>query len=248
MRLRDLIPHLRVFVLLSPVVDVDLLPGRLLDEVDGLLDGIEVANGQQVELDEPELLQDVLVELGDHVSVLFGSTHRKTCGQSLARRDDHASSMLPERVDSLDELVSHLEEARVLVSEGSQLLLEDGVQLGPLHPQASRVGLSVGDDGSQRIVVNAEVLRQLRPRRRGELVDDALGLEPQDRADDGDLVVAVALTHVGLHDLLLRRRVVDVEVGKLSATLGHEPLEDQLCIHGVDVDDVRQVRHEAASS
>ena len=73
-------------------VEVGPLPRGLLDEVEALRDRRERAQPEQIHLDEPDVLDVVLVELHDHPSRHGRPLHRHDVDERLAG-DEHAADM-----------------------------------------------------------------------------------------------------------------------------------------------------------
>ena len=213
-----------------------------LDVVECVVDDREVAQPQEVHLDEAERLARRVVELRDDLAVLLALHDRDDVDQRIARHDDAGRVHTPLALQVLE----------------PERRLEDRLRLGVgLDEGADVAGLLVTrvvfvDDARQR-----DVFAHDRGRHRlGELLAHAerepehaarvlQGLLRLDRAvghDLGDALVAVLLGDV-LDDLTATTLVeVDVEVGHRDAVGVQEALEDEPVPQRVEVGDAHRVR------
>ena len=71
------------------------MPGQALNIVYGESDNRQVAQAKEVELDQADLLDVVLVVLGDDRTAAVGRVERTEIGE-LARRDEHTAGVHPD--------------------------------------------------------------------------------------------------------------------------------------------------------
>ena len=242
----------RLRVVERDVVDVGPRPGRLLDQPERDLHDVQVAQPEEVHLQQAELAHAVHLVLRDDGCFLdrhpgLGlALDREVLGERFAGDHDRgrvdavlaAQPFEPERdVDraprvrvvlvELPELRRHLVAVGVLV-----LLLEARVQRRvPAHHERRH---QLRDLVADRVRV-AEHARGVAHR--------GPGLDGGERDDLGDVVVAVPVGGVADHLPPVPGVEVHVDVGHLLAARVEEPLEEEVVLDRVDVDDAQAVRH-----
>ena len=212
-----------------------------LDVVEGVVDDREVAQPQEVHLDEAEGLARRVVELRDDLAVLLPLHDRDDVDQRVARHDDARRVHAPLPLQVLE----------------AERRLEDRLRLGVgLDEGPDVAGLLVArvilvEDAGERDVLahdrGRHRLRELLAHAEGEAEHAARVLERLLRLDGavghdlGDALVAVLLGDV-LDDLAATTLVeVDVEVGHRDAVGVQEPLEDEAVLQRVEVGDAHRV-------
>ena len=212
-----------------------------LDVLECVVEDCQVAQTQEVHLDQAERLAHRVVELRDDRAVLLALHNRDDVDQRIARQN-HAGGMdAGATLEALQALRSLEDFSHVLVG---------GVQGAELRGVAIARVLGV-EDVRQRHALAHDVGRQrLRDLvAHGErIVEDAvgvfdglLGLDRAEGHDLGDAFVAVLLAHV-VDDLAATALVeVDVEVGHGDAVGVEETLEDQAVHERVEIGDPHRV-------
>ena len=229
---------------------LDLQP-RLAVELDVLqrvVDDREVAQAEEVHLEQPERLAGAHVELRDDRAVGLAALDRDDVDQRL-RRHDHAGrvhaplpleALQPARgVDDLLDLGVGLVERAHLGGLGVALVgrVEDAGERDVLAHHRGRHGL--GDAVGHRVAG----LTEQHP---GRVLDRRLGLDRGVGDDLGDPVLAVLLGGVADHLAAPALVEVHVDVGHRDALGVEEPLEDQLVLDRVEVGDARARRPPAS--
>ena len=235
------------------VIECEVFEHELLaavggDVVERVVDDREVAQPQEVHLDQAERLARGIVELRDDLAVLLPLHDRDDVDQRLARHD-HAG-----RVHAPLAL-------QVLEADGG---VEDRLGLGIRLDQRAELGCLL----EPRVILVEHALQRHvlahhgRRHRLGELLAHAereaehaagvlerlLGLDRAVGDDLGDALVAVLLRDV-LDDLAAAPVVeVDVEVGHRDAVGVEEPLEQQPVLEGIEVGDAHRVRGHRAGA
>ena len=231
-------------------IDVDAHPDRPLDDLERHLHHVEVAQAEEVHLQQPELADAVHLVLRDDRRFLdrgarFGlALDREVVGDRVARDDDGR------RVDAVlaaqpFEAACHLDDATRVGVDRAQLAQIGGhlVAVGVL-----RVFFEAGPQ--RRVASHHEGRHQLR-----DLVAEAVGVSEHargvahrgsrlDRREGDDLrdtVGAVSLRRVLDHLAAVARVEVHVDVGHLLAARVEEPFEEQVVLDRVDVDDAQAV-------
>ena len=232
-------------------VDVGAGAGALLDEPERDLEHVEVAQPQEVHLEEAEVLDAVHLVLGDDRGVLDLPARlrlaldREVLGERLAR-DHHrggvdavlAAQPLEPAGDVDDPLgvgIGLVEGAQLDGHLVAVLVPGDLLEAGPqrrvaAHDQRRH---ELGDLVAHRVRV-AEHPRRVA--HRGPRLDGG------ERDDLRDVVPAVALGRVLDHLAAVAGVEVHVDVGHLLAPRVQEALEQQVVPDGVDVDDAEAVR------
>ena len=223
-------------------VEVDLDPAVGLHVLQRVVEDGEVAQAEEVHLDQPERLARRVVELGDDLAVLQPPHDRDDVEQRLARHD-HARGVhapLP---------LQPLEPARGLDHLGDLGVL--GVQRAELPGLLVALVLGVEDPGQRDVLAHhrrRHRLGDLLPHREreaehpGGVLDRLLGLDRAVGDDHRHAVVAVLLGDVADHLAAAALVEVDVEVGHRHALGVEEPLEDQAVLQRVEVGDPHRVR------
>ena len=226
---------------------VRALAGRALDDVQRVLDHVEVAQAQEVHLEQADLLDRLHRVLRDRpvdlVAVLahagVGELQRHDVGQRAV--GDHDRGRVDRRVadDPLETLrdVDDLLGGRVLGDLVGQLLAGREAVGEARRAPLLRVRDQLGQPVADRVLV-AEDAGGVARRRAGEHL-----------AEGDDLrhaVAAVLLGHVADHALPPAHREVDVDVGHGHALGVQEALEQQVVAERVDVGDRQAVRDDRA--
>ncbi len=223
-----------------------LLVAVHLDVADALVDHGEVAQAEEVHLEQPERLAGRVVELGDDRAVLLAPDQRQHVEQRLPRQDDRARvhPPLPLQVLELAGGVEDLPDVGVALVETAQL----GRLAVPL--------LAAVEHGSQR-----DVLAHDRRRHRlgdplphgvrvaehsRRVLERLLGLDGAVGDDLGDPVLAVLLGDVAQHLAAAALVEVDVDVGHRDPLGVEEALEEQPVLERVELGDAHRVRHDRA--
>ncbi len=225
---------------------VDLLAAAHLDVANRVVHDGEVAQPEEVHLQQAERLAGRVVELRDHRAVGLALHQRHVVGQRLGRHDhpgcvhaglaDQALQALRGVDDLLDVVVLLIERpdlARLAVAGVGRV--EDPGERDVLAHHRGRHRL--GDLVAEGVRVTEDP---------GGVLDRGLRLDRAEGHDLGDLVLAVLLGDVA-DDLAPPALVeVDVDVGHRDALGVEEPLEQQPVLQRVDVGDAERVRHHAA--
>ena len=217
-------------------IEVDLDPAVGLDQLDRLAQDRQVRQAEEVELEQPERLDGVHLELGHEPVRVRRALEWHELGQRLAA--DHDAGGVGARVagDAL-ELAGEVDELADLWVGLDQLaeLGRDLERLVELDPELVRDGLG---DPVDLAVAHPEDPADVADRRPGE---------HRPEGDDlGHVVLAVLPPDVG--DDLLAPPVleVDVDVGHRHPVGVEEPLERQLVEDRVDRGDPQGVGHDRA--
>ena len=242
----------RLLVVEGDVVDVEVDPRRRLDELQRPVDDRQVAQAEEVHLEEAEVLHAVHLVLRDDRRVLQAAAglglalDRQVLGQRVPGDDDgggvdpvlaaepleaqrHVADPLHVGVGLVEvaQLAGHLVAVLELV-----LPLEAGVERRvAAHDQR---GHELGDLVADGVGIAEHPGRV--PHRRP-------GLDRRERDDLGDVVGAVALGGVADHLAAVALVEVHVDVGHLLAAGVEEPLEEQAVAERVEVDDPQAVGH-----
>ena len=224
-------------------VDLDL--PVVLDRLDRVAHDREVAQAEEVHLQQAEALAGRVVELRDHRAVGVPGPHRDVVGQRLGRHDhpgrvhaglaDQPLDALGGVDDLLDLGLGGVEVAQVAgLAVAGVALVEDAAQRDVLahHGGGERLGDAVAEG-----VGEAEDP--------GRVLDGGLRLDRPVGDDLGDLVASPALGDVA-DDVGPPALVeVDVDVGHRDALGVEEPLEDQAVVERVEVGDAHRVGDDA---
>ena len=218
-------------------LEVDVVAAVGAHVGDRVVEDGEVAQAEEVHLDQPERLAARVVELGDDLPVLFAAHDRDELDERLAAHDDAGGVDPPLAFEPLeakrggDDLL------------GLRVLLVQRTELGRLA--VPRV-LGVEDTGQRHVPAHdrrghrlGELLAhgERVPEHAGGVLERLLGLDRAVGDDLGDPVVAVLLGDVA-DDLAPATLVeVDVEVGHRHALGVEETLEDQAVLDRVEVGD-----------
>ncbi len=217
-------------------LDVEVrLPARA-DDRDGAVDDVQVAQAEEVHLEQAELLHVGHGHLGDHLGVAL--LHEGQMVGERALGDDHAGGVdgvladeALERPGHVDDLADHVFGvvglAKVALRVGQAGLEGDVEHLG--HQLGDAVGLAVGDVHDP-----------------GGVADGLPGLDGAERGDLRHPVAPVLVGHVLDHLLPAAHREVDVDVGHADAVGVEEALEQQVVADGVEIGDAQQVGDQGA--
>ncbi len=241
----------RLLVVERHLVDVGANPGGRRHQVERDLEHVEVAEAEEVHLEEAEVLDAVHLVLGDdrrvgEVATGFGlALHRDVLGERVAG-DDHRRG-----VDAV--LTAQALEAACDVDDPLRVRvgLVELAELGRHLVAALVLGRLDEAGGEWRVATHDERRHEL-----GDLVADEVRvaedsrrvahrgprLDRRERDDLSDVVVAVRLRGVADELAAVARVEVHVDVGHLLAARVEEPLEQQVVLDRVDVDDAQAVR------
>ena len=231
-------------------VDVGTRPRRLLDEIEGHLDDRQVAQPEEVHLQQAEVLDAVHLVLRDDRGVtrigagLGLALDGQVLGQRLVGDDDGGgvdAVLAPEPLEALGD-VDHQLRVRVL--------LVHLAKVGGGHV-AVLVTLDALETGPQRRVA----AHHQRGHRLGDLVPEGIGkaedpgavahgrpgLDRRERDDLSHVVRAVTLGDVPDHLAAAALVEVHVYVGHLLAARVQETLEEQVVADRVEIDDAQAV-------
>ncbi|MPM27380.1 hypothetical protein SDC9_73890 [bioreactor metagenome] len=208
----------------------------------------EVAQAEEVHLDQAQRLARRVVELGDDLAVLLALHQRDDVHDRLGRHDHPAGVHAPLPLQPLQAHrgVDDLAHLRLGVVQRAELLalqvalvavVEQLLQRDVLAHH--RVGHRLGDLVAQRV--------RLAQHPAGVL-DRLLGLDGAVRDDRADLVGAVLVGDVLDHVAAAPVVEVDVEVGHRDALGVEEALEDQAVLDRVQLGDVQGVRAHRAGA
>ena len=241
----------RLGVVEREVVDVGALAGGALDQVERDLHHVEVAQAEEVHLQQAEVFDAVHLVLRHHRRVFDGraglglALDRQVLGERLAGDHDRG------RVDA------------VLAAQAfeTERDVDDAARVGIVVAELAQLGRHLVAVGVLLVGLEARVQRRVaahdqRRHELGDLVADDVGVAEHARAvahrgprlDRGerdhlrDVVVAVLLRGVADHLAAVARVEVHVDVGHLLATGVEHPLEQQVVLDRVDVDDAQAVR------
>ena len=226
---------------LGQLVEVDVLVAVELDVLDGVVEDRQVAQAEEVHLDQAQRLAAGVVELRDDLAVLQAAHDRDDVDERLAAHDDAGRVHAPLALQALEaeRRRDDLLRLRVLVVDDAEvagLVVALGVRLedvGERHALAHDVGRHrLGELLAHREGVAEDAARVL---------EGLLGLDRAVGDDLGDPLLAVLLRDVA-DDLTAPALVeVDVEVGHRHALGVEEPLEDEAVRHRVEVGDAHGV-------
>ena len=216
------------------------LTGGALDDVERILDHVEVAEAEEVHLEQSDLLDRLHRELRhgpEHpLAVLVragvGDLERHDVGQRAIRDHDRGGVDRGVPHDSLEPL-GHLDDllgGRVPVDLGAQAAARPEAVLEARRTAHDRVGDQLGQ-AIAGAVVEAEHARRVARRRAREHLAE--------RDDLRHRLLAVLVGHVPDHALTAADREVDVDIGHRHALGIQEALEQQAVAERVDVGDLR---------
>ena len=238
----------RVGHVLGQRVQVDVLVAVGLDVGDRVVEDGEVAQPQEVHLDQPERLAGRVVELGDDLAVLLPTHDRDDVDDRVRGHDDAGGVHAPLPLQALQP-AGGLEDLG-----GVGVLLEHLAQLGGLD-----VALVLGVvDAGQRDALAHDVRRhrlgqllahrERVPHHAGGVLERLLGLDRAVGDDHRHPLVAVLLGHI-VDDLAAATIIeVDVEVGHGHTVRVEEALEEQSVLQRIEVGDAHGVGDHGAGS
>ena len=234
-------------------VDVRAVPGGHLDEVEGPLDDRQVAQPEEVHLEQPQVLDPVHLVLGHDGGVVGVVPVRLALdGNVLGHRfvgDDHGGGMDAVLAPQTLEAVGHVDDLF-----GLGIGLVHGPELGG-GGESVFVAFGAGQAGGQRGVAAHEQGRH----GLGDLVAHDVGvaehpggiahrgprLDGGERDDLGHVVGSVPFGGVLDHVAAVPFVEVHVDVGHLHPARVEEPFEEQVVADGIDIDDLEAVGHAA---
>ena len=230
-------------------------PVRGLDEVEGPLDDGEVAQAQEVHLEQAQVGHAVHLVLGDDGGVVGVAARLRLAldGQVLGERlpgDHHrgrVDAVLAAQAGQALGHLDHLAGVAVGLAQGPQLGRHLVALLVPGRELEAGVegGVAAHDQGGHGLgdAVADGVGQAQHP---GRVAHRGPGLDGGEGDDLGHVVGPVALGRVADHLRPVALVEVHVDVGHLPATLVEEALEDEAVLDGVEVDDAQAVGHAAA--
>jgi hypothetical protein len=236
------------------VVDVDAGPGGLFDQLEGALDDREVAQSEEVHLEESQRLHCPHLVLGDDLGVFALLLDRNQVGQRLGR-DHHRSGMdgvLTAQTLQVAGGVDHLPHGRVALIEVAQFL--------PVGVPVALYGLCLLSRRLQHLGEGGLLAQDGRGHRLGDLVSQPVGM-PEDpgrvpdrllaldggEGDDlGDVIGPVFLGGVADDVGPVALVEVHVDVGHLATARVEEALEDQLVADRIERRDAQAVGDDRA--
>ena len=236
-------------------VYVGPLPCRLLDQIEGHLDHRQVAQAEEVHLQQAEVLDAVHLVLGDdrciaRVRARLGlALHRQVLGERLLGDDDRGGMdavLAPEALEPPRHVDHELRVGVLLVhlteigcGEVAVLVTVDTLETGPQRgvPAHHERGHGLGD-------LVAEGIRQAEDT--GPVAHGRPCLDCREGDDLGDVIGAVALGHITDHLAPASLVEVHVDVGHLLAARVQEPLEEKVVADRVEIDDAKAVGDTAA--
>ena len=214
--------------------EVDRLAVEARDQLDGLLDGGEHPEAEQVDLEEAGVGARVLVPLADLAAGHRGGLHRDEVDQR-PRRDHHPARVLGEVARQAGDLVGQLAEglpARARVGAGH--VLELGGDTGCLP--------AVGDAGEPLELGERE------PERLADVADRAAAAVGREGRDERGVLAAVALGDGDDQLLADVAREVEVDVGHRDQLVVEEPAEREVRLDRVDVRQAGEVADDRADA
>ena len=231
----------RVRVVQLQVLQVQVEAPVPLDVLQGVGDDRQVAQAQEVHLDQPQALAGRVVELGDHLAVLEAAHDRDDVDDRVGAHDHAGGVDAPLALEALDALGGLEDLGRLRVG---------GDQLAEVRGLAVALGLGVldvaqrdvlGHDGRrQRLGERLAHAERVAEHARGVL-ERLLGLDGAVGDDHRHAFVAVLLGDV-LDDLGAAAVIeVDVEVGHGDAFGVQEAFEDQPVLQRIQVGDAHGV-------
>ena len=239
--------RVRRLVVERQVRDVDLDALRLRDQPHGLVDDVEVAQAEEVHLEQAERLDVAHRVLRDEFGVRALALQRHVLDERAVADHDGGgvdrvlAHEALERARHVDQLLGRdlasvvgASDRRGIVVHLAQLLA--GLQ-ALLEADLDAVGDALGDavDGAVRQAEHSTgVARGL------------LGGQLAERDDLRDALAAVLVDDVVHHALAAVHREVDVDIGHGLAARVEEALEQQVVADRIDVGDLEAVRHERA--
>ncbi len=223
------------------------LAARALDDVERVLDHVEVAQAEEVHLQQADLLDRLHRELRHRavgalavlVGARVGELQRHDVGQRPVGDHDRGGVDRGVAHDPLEALrhVDDLPRRGVLVVGLAQRLARLQAVLEGRRAAHDRVGDQLRQ-AVARAVVEAQHARRVARRRAREHLAEG--------DDLGDRLAAVLLGHVAHHALAPAHREVDVDIGHRHALGVQEALEQQVVAQRVDVGDRQAVGDDRA--
>ena len=214
--------------------EIDRLAVEARDQLDGLLDGGEHPEAEQVDLEEAGVGARVLVPLADLAAGHRGGLHRHEVDQR-PRRDHHPARVLGEVARQPGDLVGQLAEglpARAGVGAGH--VLELGGDTGCLP--------AVGDAGEPLELGERE------PERLADVADRAAAAVGREGRDERGVLAAVALGDGDDQLLADVPREVEVDVGHRDELVVEEAPEREVRLDRVDVGEAGEVADDRADA
>ena len=235
-------------------LDVALVAARTADDLDRVLDHVEVAQAEEVHLQQPDLLDRVHRVLGDDLVLALGLAVRPLLGRrpailgQLQRHDLVQGAVGDHHRRGVD---------RVVADDPLETLgdLDD-----PLH-------VGVGVDRPAQVLAGLQALLEARAAPHDRLRDQlrrpvaggvvvaehagrVAGRRPRRHLAEGDdlghRLAPVLLLHVADHALAPADREIDVDVGHRLARRVEEALEQEVVGERVEVGDVERVGDDRA--
>ena len=228
------------------LLEHDGLAAVVADVLEAVVEHREVAQPQEVHLQQAERLAGTHVELGDDRAVLLAALDRDDVEQRLAAQDDAGRVDAPLALEALE----------------PERGVDDGLGVGVgvvQRPELARLGVALV--GRVEDALERDVLAHDRRRHRlgdlvagrervaehaGGVLDGLLGLDRAVGDDLRDPLLAVLLGGVADHVAAPALVEVEVDVGHRDALGVEEALEQQLVLDRVELGDLERVRDERA--
>ncbi|GAQ76711.1 hypothetical protein T45_08513 [Streptomyces turgidiscabies] len=216
----------------------------LADVVDRVVDDAEIAQSQEVHLDQPQVLAAGVVESGDLRAVPGAHVEGDTVAQAGLGQNDRRGVDPGVTDQPLDAHRSVEDPAHigVVLVQGTDLaglpvagvvLVEDPGQRDRLAPGVLREGLR------DALTVRERVAQQTRG-----VLGGVLRLEPAEGVDHRRVLVAVLLNHVPHHALAVTVVEVEVHIRRVDSLGVQEPFEEQPVLQRAQLGDAHRVRHD----
>ena len=229
-------------------LEVDVDPPVGLDVLDAVADDGEVAQTQEVHLQQPDGLAGGVGPAGDDRAVLGAFPHRDAVEQRDTRHDHGAGVDAGLADDALETACGVVDGAHVgvVLDEGAHLLRLPVALVRGIHDPGQRdvLGLLRRRQGLGDAV--CDLVAGLAELHACGVLQRLLGLHRSEGDHLGDLVLAPLVRCVADHLAPAAVVEVDVDVGGGGAFRVEEPLEEQVVFDGVDVRDRQGVGDERA--
>ena len=237
-----------VLVIKGKILEIDVDPPVLLDDLDTVIHDAEVSQAQEVHLHEPHLLELGVGEAGDDHAVLVSPVHRHQVEQRSAGQDEGTCVHTGTADQSLETLrrLDNLSDVRIVGNQLAELLALAIPLVGRIEDLAQRHSLAhnVRGHGLGDLVSKGEGIAE----NTISVLDGSLGLDLAEGVDLAGVLRPVLVGDV-IDDLVTLTIVeVEVDVGRVDAFRVEEPLEQQSVFQRIDGDDARQIGDEGTGS
>ena len=210
-----------------------LAPAR----VDGLQRPVDDGQGTQaeeVELDQADILDIPLVELGHQAAAAWFAVDRREIVE-IAGRDDHAAGVLADIARQALEAARHVENRGHLL-----VFLVQAAQVFFLLQRLVQGHADLERDQLGNAIDEAVGLAEHAP----DITHHRLGCHAAVGDDLRHLVAPVVIGHIVDDTVALLHAEVDIEVGHGNPLWIEEALEQQLVFEGVEIGDLQRVGHQ----